>query len=154
VEAGEATLGGPAFDRQPAADLGQRIPATGRAPAPRGEWDGNLAPASQAAAPAGRADDPAGRDAPLTGLRMAQGVERLAGVLRANLPAGRPQPAPSQPNVERANQGVEPRSIEPLDSLAQRAAPPSEPIEVERLLEELAQRLELELLRTYGTSGR
>jgi hypothetical protein len=87
-----------------------------------------------------------------SGLRMARGADGLAALLRSELAAGVPQPPPSRPVPEPST----PRDVATTEPERERPGGSSDhtgELDVRDLLEQLADRLEFELVRTYGTSG-
>lgn len=108
------------------------------------------------------------------GLRLVQGAPHLAALLQANIAS---EPARSQPSASlpattmtsRAARPIQPDQIQtgqppvgqrqandvPSQFVANQGHTPiNEQIDMEELLEQLAERLEFEFIRTYGTSGR
>ena len=89
---------------------------------------------------------------PSTGVNMVRGGAGLAAILAANVQAA---------TMQTDGMEIEPAETQPLPAEPEALLTPNwsgdregAEIDMERILDELANALELELIRTYGTSGR
>jgi hypothetical protein len=91
--------------------------------------------------------------APAVGLRMAYGAPRIAALLQANL-------ASKDKEIAETHRTTENRSVIHSKEKSWRSTPEGDlpgakcALDIDLLMEKLAQQLEFELLRTYGTSGK
>jgi hypothetical protein len=107
-----------------------------------------------------------GERAPESVLHLAQSPSRLAAVLNANLASRTPTPGESvetevvstdalvdRPRVIREGLNAQQTTLDILRPPVEAAQEGSGGLSVEAVIEELYERLRLEFLRTYGTSG-
>jgi hypothetical protein len=83
------------------------------------------------------------------GVRMAQGAPRLAAILQANASGLEKIERPTLKNADSPAEQIAAES-HPVKS----ESTPSRPIDLDELIKHLAEQLELDLIRTYGTSAR